>query len=96
MDKWERRWADPDYDWTAEEYVDDWHPEPETKKNVYQFVREYMEAAKNFFWVTDPRTGLAPGEFREWLFEIIEDEYICLPYEEQDIKQAIEEIWEEL
>ena len=98
MDKWERRWRDPDYDWVTGDYYDD-DPAPEEKKNVYQFVRENMEEAKRFFFVKDPRKELTPEEFREWLFQMIEEEnggYTWLPYDEDYIKEAIEEIWEEI
>ena len=96
MDKWERRWRDPDYDWATGDYYDE-DPAPEEEKNVYQFVRENMEDAKHFFYVKDDiRKSVEPGEFRAWLFQVIEDEYICLPYDEEYINEAIEEIWEEI
>lgn len=100
MDKLARMeslWLDPDYDWETGEYDDSWGPEPEEKRSVYKLVRDYMEEAKHYFYVKeDIRKDLEPGEFREWLFQALDEDFICLPYDEWDINNAITEIWEEI
>lgn len=55
MDKWERRWRDPDYDWITGDYIDE--PAVEVKKGIYETVGECLEE------------GMTAAEIVEWCLE---------------------------
>lgn len=89
MATWERRWADADYDW-VDGYRDDCDEEAEKEMSSYEYVADSIEFYQKAYGV-NPIEKLTTEEFVSWLYPNRLD---SPPYDKDDIRRAVEEIWE--